>query len=633
MTPRQRRSWACSHSRSTAGLLAAALALAATGFAGAAAGAAPNAASPQVVTISPTSTGTSLSEDSLGLSFEASDLALPGFASGNLAAYLKTLGSSVMRIGGDTVDETFWTSTGQSAPSWSIATITPADLDALATLAKASGWKVILGVNLKEYNPTAAADEAAHAQADLGSSLQAVEIGNEPDDYPQYSNNTGQFFTDFQAYVSAIEKAAPGVPIEGDDNAAAPNGTFQNAFVANESALSKPDVSELTNHYYPLGACGSSTPTTAQLLGTSVHNNETSAADEIVTAARDLGVPAVLDEGNSVVCEGQDGVSNVFASALWEIDDQLLTAREGVSGNYEHGTVIQCDSGKPLFMYYTPLCAPTAADATAGDLAAQPEYYGLAAVHEVGTGDFLTVTNPDSADVHAYAVEHADGTMTVVLDDFQDPAAYGATTLRLDLGASYTSGRQVSLTASGLTATTGITVGGQSVQSDGTLPTPTATQFAVNGDTATVTVPAGSATLLTFAGAAQPTTTTLVGGLSGKCLSVSGGSTADGATADIYTCNGSGSENWAPEPNGTIVGGLSDECLGVTGSLTANQAGVDITTCDGAADQQWTVHSGGTIVGTQSGTCLSVTGASTADFALADIYTCNGSGSENWSEQ
>ena len=132
------------------------------------------AASPTVVTISQTPTAAMLSARSLGLSYEASDLALPAFTSGNLASYLKTLGSSVMRIGGNTVDQTFWTSTGETAPSWSIATITPADLTALNTLAKASGWKVILGVNMKHYDPARAADEATHAAAALGSSLQAV---------------------------------------------------------------------------------------------------------------------------------------------------------------------------------------------------------------------------------------------------------------------------------------------------------------------------------------------------------------------------------------------------------------------------------------------------------------------------
>ena len=587
----------------------------------------PAAASSQVITIASTTTGTALTADSLGLSFEASDLALPGFAAGNLASYLKTLGASVMRIGGNTSDETFWTSTGETPPSWSIATITPADLTALNTLAKASGWKVILGVNLKQYDPARAADEAEHAVEVLGSSLQAIEIGNEPDLYLSSSD----YFTEFQAYVSAIEAAAPGTPIEGADTASAPNGSFQTAFAASEAALPKPNIVELTSHYYPLSACGGTAPTIPELLGSTAHNDETSIADEAVAAAAKIGVPAVLDEGNSVVCEGQNGVSNVFASALWEIDEQLLTAREGVSGDYEHGTVVECGSAKPLYMYYTPLCAPTAADAAAGDLAAQPEYYGLAAVGEIGPGEFLDVTNPDSANVHAYAIRHSNGTVTVVLDNFQDPSSNGATSLQLDLPASYGSGEEVNLTASGLSATSGITLGGQTVQPGGDLPAPTGTPVSVDGDTVTVSIPAGSAELLTFGSSSGGgTSTTFVGQLSGKCLSVTGGSTVDGATADIYDCNGSPSENWTVESNGTIVGGLSGECLEVAGGSTANYAGVDIGTCDGAASQQWTVEANDTIVGAQSGKCLSVTGASTADRALADIYTCNGSGSETW---
>ena len=618
--------------RPVALLAATGLALATVLAAASPTGAAP---APAVITISPTTTGTSLTEASAGLSFEASDLALPGFTGGDLAAYLDTISpSSVIRIGGNTVDETFWTSTGQAAPSWAIATITPADLTALAGLARASGWKVILGVNLKEYNPAAAANEAQYAQAALGSSLQAIEIGNEPDLYSQYESDPSQYLTDFAAYVAAIRQAAPGVPIEGTDAAGAPDGSFQRAFVSAQKALPAPQVNELTSHYYPLASttCGGS-PTIAQLLGTTVRDNEQSEADEAVTAAAPLGVPPVIDEGNSVVCEGQQGVSDVFAAALWEIDDQLVMAREGVAGDYMHGTVVQCDTAKPLFMYYTPLCAPTAADAAAGDLAAQPEYYGLAAVRDVGTGAFLNLSNPVWADVRAYAVQHSGGTMTVVLDDVDNPSTTGPTTVQLDLGASYGWASQVNLSASGgLTATSGITLGGQAVQASGALPAPNPDGFDVGGDTVTVTVPAGTAEILTFSSAASEKTT-LVGALSGKCLSVTGGSTAPGAAAEIYTCNGSGSENWTLESGGAIVGGLSGDCLQVAGGSTSDFAGVDIEPCSGAADQQWTVTPAGTIVGVQSGLCLSVLGAATANYATADLYTCNGSGSESWSQQ
>ena len=458
-------------------------------------------AATSVITISPTTTGTSLTGASAGLSFEADDLTLPGFASGDLAAYLDTLSpSSVIRVGGNTVDETFWTSTGATAPSWSIGTITPADLTALGTLAKASGWKVILGVNLKEYNPTSAANEAQYAQRDLGSSLEAIEIGNEPDLYSQYESDPAQFPTDFQSYVTAIEASAPGVPIEGDDLAGAPDSSFQSAFISSQQKLASPEINELTSHYYPLTAstCGGS-PTVAELLGTSVRDAESDEAAEAVAAAAKLGVPAVLDEGNSVVCEGQAGVSNVYAAALWEIDDQLVMARDGVAGDYMHGTVEECGSAKPLYMYYTPLCAPTAADATEGLLAAQPEYYGLAALRDVGTGQFLNLSNPVWADVRAYAVEHANGTMTVVLDDVDNPSTTGSTTVQLDLGATFSHASQVAMTASGgLTATSGITLGGQTVQANGTIAAPTTTSFTVSGDTATVTVPAGSAQIITF---------------------------------------------------------------------------------------------------------------------------------------
>lgn len=622
--------------RAGAGLLAAAVAVVtATVAVPAVVGSAASAATPPVVTIAQTTTGTSLTPGSIGLSYEASDLALPAFTSGNLASYLKTLGTSVMRIGGNTVDETFWTSSGETAPPWSIATITPADLTALNTLAKASGWKVILGVNLKHYDPARAADEAAHAASALGSSLQAIEIGNEPDLYSQYSNNTAQFFTDFQAYVSAITNAAPGIPIEGTDAATSPTGSFQSAFVSAQQGLARPDIVELTNHYYPLSDCSASdNPTIAQLLGTAVRNGETTFANALVSQAAKLGVPAAMDEGNSVVCEGMPNVSDVFASALWSVDDQLALARQGVSGDYMHGTILQCDTGKPLFMFYTPLCAPTAADASAGILAAQPEYYGLATVHALGTGNFLNVTNPIWQTVRAYAVQHAGGTMTVVLDNVTDPASNGPTTLQLSLGANFTSGSRFDLTApGGLTAKTGITLGGQSVQSNGSLAAPTTTPVAVNGSTLTVTVNAGSTAVITLGQASGGTTTTFVGGLSGKCLSVTGASTANGALADINTCDGSASENWTANADGTIVGSPSGKCLEVASASTADRAQVDISTCTGAANQHWTVNNGGTIVGAQSGKCLSVTGAATTNGAVADIYTCNGSPSENWSER
>jgi hypothetical protein len=596
------------------------------------------AAATAVISVSAAGTGTALATSDVGLSYEASFLALPGFGQGNQFQYLKTLGTSVIRIGGNQVDKSFWTSGNEPQPSWADATITPADLSALASLATASGWKVILGVTMKQYDPARAADEASHAAAALGSSLLDIEIGNEPDLYPQYSGNSAQFVTDFHAYVQAIRAAVPGVPIEGSDAATSPTGALQTAFVNDQASMATPQISELTSHHYPLSNCGhpNPAPSIADLLSSGTHANETSAADSAVTVAKRLSVPAVIDEGNSVVCSGVQGVSDVYASALWAVDEELNFAQEGAAGYYMHGTVTQC-YGTSSFPYYTPLCAATAADQAAGNLSAQPEYYGLAAVHAVGTGSFLQVNNPASATVRAYAIRHADNSVTVVLDNVADPASNGATAVQLNLPQSYGSASRFDLSASSLTTQSGITLGGQTVQSDGTLPAPTTTSYSVGTNSFSASVPAGDAALITFASPSGPSPTTLVGGLSGKCLSVTGGSTAPGTTSDIYTCNGSASEHWLVNADGTITGAYSGLCLEVQGSATADRSLVGVNTCNGAQNQQWTVNSApgsaGTIVGAQSGKCLSVYGASTANYADAEIFTCNGSTSESWTEQ
>ena len=575
------------------------------------------AAASASITVTGTPSGHALPADLIGFSLEANSLSNGDFAGSNLADYLKELGpTGILRIGGNSADETFWTSTGQSAPSWSEGTITPASLSSLESVIGGTGWKVILAVNLKQFSTSRAADEAKYAEQILGSSLAAIEIGNEPN---YYYTSDSTYFSDFESYVAAIRAAVPGVGIVGPDA-----GHNQPAFVAAfaQSEAADPDITMLTDHEYPLSDCDGATNTIADLLSTSSVTAEKAAADSAVAGGVADKVPAVMDETNSITCGGQSGVSNVFAATLWSLDYSLLLAQEGVQGADYHGGISGCGP-------YSPLCGSSDA------LTAQPLFYGFLAVNQVGTGSFLTVDNADSANVRAYAVQNGSG-LTVVLDDVQDPSSNGPTEVTLSLPQSYSQAQSTVLATSssaGLSATSGITLGGQQISSGGVLPAPTYTAVPVSGSTVTVPVAAGSATILKLSGGTGGSpTTTFVGGLSGKCLSVTGASTADGATAEIWTCNASPSENWTVGSNGTIVGGLSGKCLEVAGGSTANYAGVDIAACDGAANQQWTVNSGGTVVATQSGKCLSVTGAAITNGALADIYTCNGSPSENWAE-
>jgi hypothetical protein len=437
------------------------------------------------ITVHPDQLGNQLHPGFVGLSFGAATVAQDNYASTDLGGYLRTLGrTGVIRIGGNSGDTTFWTSTGEPAPSWATSgTITPDKLHHLATIVRGAGWKVILAVNLKHPDPARAADEAKYARQIFGDSLLAIEIGNEPNFY--YSS-VAAYYTDFESYVAAIEQAAPGVGITGPD-AETNHSSWLGAFAALEA--DHPDVTEISDHTYPTSACGTSTATIPELLGTGSVQYETANAQAALSAAAQLGVPAAMTETNSTVCAGTPGVSDAFASALWALDYSLLIAQQGiVNADFMGGTnAAGCDP-------YTPLCPTT------GDLTARPIYYGMLATELVGTGRFAALDNPDAASVRAYAVR--DGhRLTVVLDDVQDPAANGATTVMLNLGGDFRSGRLTALTTSssaGLSATTDITLGGQQVGPHGTFLPPRSTPVSVRNQTATVTLPAGSAAIIQF---------------------------------------------------------------------------------------------------------------------------------------
>ena len=439
------------------------------------------------ITVHPNVVGNALRPGFVGFSFGAATVAADNYASTDFAGYLETLGrTGVIRIGGNSGDTTFWTSTGETAPSWATGgTITPDKLQHLADVARSAGWRVILAVNLKHPDPARAADEAKYARQIFGRTLIAIEIGNEPN---FYSSDAAAYDADFETYAAAIEQAAPGTELTGPD-AETNHSSWLGGFAAAEGLQPNPNLLEVTDHTYPTSVCGGGVATIPELLSTASVQYENANAQAALAAAAQLHRPAAMTETNSTVCAGAAGVSDVFAASLWALDYSLLLAQDGiVNADFMDGTnAAGCDP-------YTPLCPTT------GDLTVRPLYYGMLATSLVGTGRFVALDNPDSADMRAYAVK--DGChLTVVLDDVQDPAVAGPTTVSLDLGTDLHLGRLTALTTSspdGLSATTGITLGGQQVGPHGAFATPRSTLVHVRHGIATVTVPAGSAAIIQF---------------------------------------------------------------------------------------------------------------------------------------
>ena len=479
--------------RSPAGRLAAAVATAAFGtalLAGCSLGSAspaPSAARRATqapgrlvsVTVLPQLAGTRLPPGFVGLSLEATTLVQDDFAHTNLAAYLRTLGAGgVIRIGGNTVDETFWTSTAQPPPRWSQGTITPRSLAFLAGTIAGTGWRVILGVNLKHPDPARSADEARYAHRILGPGLAAIEIGNEPD---YYYRRESAYFAEFERYVRAIRAAVPGLALAGPDSARE-DVRWPEAFARSEAP--HPDVALLTAHNYPLSVCDGHRPTLAQLLSTGSVREEQRVASAVVAAARADRLPAVIDETNSVVCWGATGVSNVYGSALWVLDYALLLAEDGVTGADFHGKISGCNP-------YSPLCPAVAG----GALTAQPEFYGLLALDQAGSGWFARLADADPAGVRAYAIETAPGRLSIVLDNV-GPAV--TVDVRVPQG-HYSRARQAVLATSspgGLSATGAISIGGRRIAGDGVFPAPAYTPVTVTAGSATVRLAAHTAAIL-----------------------------------------------------------------------------------------------------------------------------------------
>jgi hypothetical protein len=170
----------------------------------------------------------------------------------NLIGMFKRLGTSLLRIGGSSVDETVWNVSGSGQTAGQVA---PKDVNGLAAFLQATGWKCLYGVNLGgaatgATTPALAAAEVAYVVKTLGSSLYGVEIGNECDLYATSYYPNGWTLSAFEAlweqFRSAIVAAAPGVAMTGP----ASGGSIPYWTVPFGEQATSQQISLLTQHYY-----------------------------------------------------------------------------------------------------------------------------------------------------------------------------------------------------------------------------------------------------------------------------------------------------------------------------------------------------------------------------------------------
>ena len=320
-------------------------------------------------------TGAVIPSSFLGLSMETPVVDSPAVASAAppLVRLMRQLGPGVLRLSGVSVDRTQWMASPEAPAPWRIATITPADLRNLASLMEATGWRLLLGLNLGHPIPQALVEEARAASAILGSSLAGVALGNEPDLYthpvsapfrvllgggalrpPEWG--LGAYETEITDLRATLAAAGVHAALYGPDTAAP--GWLEGYAEQQASGLAA-----LAQHLYPLGRCHRGRllkmgPTLASLLSRRVALRESQRIGTLVRVAASHALPLRIDEANSVSCAGQPHTSDTFAAALWAVDFSLIAAREGVVGVNFHGGLGSCVAGGTIAApWYSPLCA------------------------------------------------------------------------------------------------------------------------------------------------------------------------------------------------------------------------------------------------------------------------------------
>jgi hypothetical protein len=368
----------------------------------------------------------------------------------------------VIRIGGDSTDWLWLSTPGvKKSPALKI-TINAQTIGVLAAMVKALDAKVILGINLEDDNLTLAEHlERALVGAVGAQNVDALEIGNEPELYdvlgwyanaqgqPVYGRAKGYSIADYTREFNAFAAHLPGEPLAGPATGSGAWGGDLSDFERDANSRLK----VVTVHGYPLKLCGTrpglaSYPTIARLLSPGSTLGLAQSLAPQVRAAHAAGKTIRLDEFNSVACFGLKGVSDTYASALWSLESALQFARLGFDGL----NVTTIPSAQ--YRIFATGHGPSGWSAQVA-----PDYYGLLDFADsVPPGSRFLATPDTGANPQVFALRTPEGQTRVVI---VNTGAARKLAVRIP-GAGGARGTATWLEGPSLTATSGVTLSGQS---------------------------------------------------------------------------------------------------------------------------------------------------------------------------
>jgi Glycosyl hydrolase family 79 C-terminal beta domain len=406
-----------------------------------------------------------------------------------------------LRIGGDGTDWTWYPVPDMAQPPGVKFSLDQNWLGVARAVAQATDARLIVGVDLEANSAPLAAAEAQAMLSTIGRrSIEGLEIGNEPELYGTFSwyktaagvhvdgRPRGYDFTDYLHDYSTIAQAIPDAPLAGPATGAPKWIPELGNFLAAE-----PRVAVATLHKYPLKHCSKTAHVTIdQLLANSSSAGLADSVARYASIAHAHHVPLRIDEMNAVSCGGVRGVSDTFASALWALNTLFEFSRVGVDGVNFHTVP---DTINELI----------SADDAGGrwHSLVHPQYYGMMMFAQAAPpgARLLRISGASHGSLHVWATRAPDGQVRVVMIN---DASNGSQQVTLRIGSARGTAKLERLEAPSITASSGVTLGGQSFGQatyTGKLAgRSTDTSVAPTGGAYVVKVPAASAALLTLHG-------------------------------------------------------------------------------------------------------------------------------------
>ncbi|TWP48472.1 hypothetical protein FKR81_28190 [Lentzea tibetensis] len=403
--------------------------------------------------------------DFAGFSYEKDRVGARMFNARNadLVKLFRLLGPSLLRIGGNLVDMTGWNPDGAGGSEKEVA---PSDVRELSLFLKATGWKVVYGLNLKTNTPAKAAEEAAVAAKVLGEDLVAFEIGNEPNVYVKTWPEYEALYTSF---ADAIRAKVPGAKFDG------PGEANKTAWAEDFARTQKDKGAKiLSTHQYIARNTEASIP---GMLASNSSGRLPNASAAMEKAWSANGIPQWrVTEANNYYHGGAAGVSDVQAAALWSLDYLSgVAARRGSGINFHGGTSTQF----PL--HYSPIKY-----SGLDPVGVQGVYYGELLWKLAGPGAYHAASVTGGSDITAWGIGN---------NAFVNNKGGAAVTATITLPSGASKARVYVLTAPSLDSTA-ITIAGSKVGKNAAF-TPLPKTVPVSGKKTKVNVPAHSAVLVT----------------------------------------------------------------------------------------------------------------------------------------